>query len=297
MKNKDKQTIKSFSQKWNNNPDLAFDETSNESSDVFNWIIRRNGWRTPSDLRSYLDDKKRILDAGCGNGRVTKLLCNYGSPTAEIIGIDGSSDLIAAGNLKGFKNISLHRADLMSRNDVEVFGKFDFIYCQEVLHHTDDPYQSFANLCHILNDNGEIAIYVYGKKAPIREYTDDYVRNQISDLSYEEVMPLMHEIAILGKTLSDLKINIKVPSVKLLEIEAGEYDLQRFVYHFFCKCFWNSAYDRKSNAAINFDWYHPQTATRHTVEEVREWFIKEHISIVHEYQDLYGITVRGRRNG
>jgi 2-polyprenyl-3-methyl-5-hydroxy-6-metoxy-1,4-benzoquinol methylase len=295
MKNKADQTIKSFGEKWKNNPDLVFDETSNESSDVFNWIIRRNGWATPNGLRSYLYDKKRILDAGCGNGRVTNLLHNYSVTNAEIIGIDGSSYLVAAANLKEIKNITIHQADLMVRKQVEAFGKFDFIYCQEVLHHTENPYQSFSNLCQILSDKGEIGIYVYKKKAPIREYTDDYIRNEIQNLSYEQAEPLMNEISQLGKVLSDLKINIKLPSVKLLEIEAGEYDLQRFIYHFFFKCFWNDAYDLKSNTAINFDWYHPQTASRHTIEEVREWFSCENIEIVHEYHDPYGITVRGRK--
>ena len=295
MKNNAEKTIKSFAEKWINNPGLVFDETSDESSDVFNWIIRRNGWATPNDLRSYLKDKRRILDAGCGNGRVTKLLHNYCSPNVEIIGIDGSSYLVAAENLKEINNISIHQADLMVKKEVEAFGKFDFIYCQEVLHHTENPYQSFSNLCSILSDKGEIGIYVYKKKSPIREYTDDYVRNEIRNLSYEEAMPLMNEISQLGKALSDLKLNIKVPSVKLLEIEAGENDLQRFIYHFFFKCFWNEAYNLQSNAAINFDWYHPQTATRHTIEEVREWFFSESINILHEYHDPYGITVRGRR--
>jgi hypothetical protein len=41
------------------------------------------------------------------------------------------------------------------------------------------------------------------------------------------------------------------------------------------------------------DWYHPQNCTRHTVEEVREWFDLNGVSIVHEFVGFYGITVRG----
>jgi SAM-dependent methyltransferase len=289
------QTKKSFAQKWTNNPDLIFNQTSDEDSEVFNWIIQRNGWRAPDDLRLFLSDKKRVLDAGCGNGRVTRLLHNYAPASTEIVGIDGASYDVASQNLSVFQNISVYRANLMLEKEVEAFGKFDFIYCQEVLHHTENPYKSFSNLVSILNDHGEIAIYVYKKKAPIREYTDDYIRSKISGLSYEETMPLMKEITALGKMLADQKVIVRVPSVELLEIEAGEYDLQRFIYHFFCKCFWNDTYDVQSNTVINFDWYHPQTATRHTIEEVREWFAKVGLEIVHEYQDPYGITVRGRR--
>ena len=99
MKNQTKQTKNSFTQKWLNNPDLIFNETSDENSDVFNWIIRRNGWHTPDDLRFYLLDKARLLDAGCGNGRVTKILHNYAPSSTEIIGVDGASYEIADNNL------------------------------------------------------------------------------------------------------------------------------------------------------------------------------------------------------
>jgi hypothetical protein len=82
--------------------------------------------------------------------------------------------------------------------------------------------------------------------------------------------------------------------VDILEIEEGEYDLQRFIYHFFMKCFWNPNLTFQENAAINYDWYHPQIATRHRLEEVREWFWQAKLKIVHENVDFYGITVRGK---
>jgi hypothetical protein len=53
--------------------------------------------------------------------------------------------------------------------------------------------------------------------------------------------------------------------------------------------------DREANAAINYDWYHPQVSSRHTVEEVRGWFADRGLEIVHQHADHYGITIRGRR--
>jgi 2-polyprenyl-3-methyl-5-hydroxy-6-metoxy-1,4-benzoquinol methylase len=50
--------------------------------------------------------------------------------------------------------------------DLSDIGKFDFIYSQEVLHHTKDPKQAFNNLVAQLDNNGLIAIYVYKKKHP-----------------------------------------------------------------------------------------------------------------------------------
>ncbi len=45
---------------------------------------------------------------------------------------------------------------------------------------------------------------------------------------------------------------------------------------------------------VNYDWYHPQLATRHTPEEVEAWFATAGLQIEHRCVDHYGITIRGR---
>ena len=71
--------------------------------------------------------------------------------------------------------------------------------------------------------------------------------------------------------------------------------MQRFVYHFFMKCFWSDELDDEGNAALNYDWYHPQLCSRHEPDEVRGWFAGAGLELVHEHVDEYGITMRGRR--
>ena len=288
-------TIDTFKEKWENNRQLAFKETLREGSDIFSWILGRNGFASTAELTEYLRNKRRVLDAGCGNGRVTALLKRYAPTTTEIVGIDLISSDIARKNLEEFHlsdNVLFFERDLLC--DLSDLGKFDFIYCQEVLHHISDPEEALNNLCSLLSSEGEIAIYVYRKKAPVREFVDDYVRNKISDLPYAKAFCICHQITELGKVLSQYEIKIRVPKVDVLGIDEGEYDLQRFVYHFFMKCFWNPNLSFQENTAINYDWYHPQVATRHTLEEVREWFIHTKLKIVHEKVDFYGITVRGK---
>ncbi len=292
MRNSTKDT---FKEKWERNRQLAFEETLREGSDIFEWILRRNGFGTPDDLKEYLKDKRRLLDAGCGNGRVTALLKRYAPQTAEIVGIDLVSSEVARENFEArhlSSNVRFFERDLLG--DLKDLGKFDFVYCQEVLHHISNPEQGFQNLTKLLLPGGEIAIYVYKKKAPVREFVDDYVRGKILGLAYEEAIQVCKQITELGKSLSQHGITIQVPRVDALEIEEGEYDLQRFIYHFFMKCFWNPDLSFQENSAINYDWYHPQIASRHTLEEVRGWFIRSKLKILHENVDFYGITVRGK---
>ena len=286
-------TAATFRDKWSRNPDLAFRQTLDEGSEIFKWIVTRNGFADSGGLRRHLEGRRRILDAGCGNGRVTALLRRYADPAAEIVGIDLTSAAIARENLAGADKVSIRAADLL--DDLGDLGEFDFVYCQEVLHHTPEPERGLRNLAELLRPGGEIAVYVYRKKAPGREFTDDNVRAQLSVLTYERAMEQCRRIAELGRALSALDAKVRVPRIEVLGIEEGEYDVQRLLYHFFVKCFWNPELDAEANAAVNFDWYHPQISSRHTVEEVRAWFERAGLQRVHEHVDHYGITMRGLR--
>lgn len=288
-------TAKSFSDKWHINSQLALSNTLDEESAIFKWITTRNGFNGSGELKEYLSAKKRVLDAGCGNGRVTALLRKFSDPvTTQIVGIDLTAADIAKENLAIYRNVEFFSKNLL--DDLTGLGNFDFIYCQEVLHHTGDPRRGFDNLVKILEPSGEIAIYVYKRKAPAREFVDDYIREKIAGMEYEKAMEHCRQITELGRVLSLQKINLNIPAVELLEIPAGEYDLQRFFYHFFTKCFWNNEFTFEDNAVINYDWYHPQNCTRHTVEEIRSWFLENNLTINHEHVDFYGITIKGVKN-
>ena len=286
-------TARSFRDKWDNNPTLAFAESLRPGSEILTWILRRNGFNAAEDLQQHLVDRRRILDAGCGNGRVTALLRTLAHPAAEVFGIDLVSADVAAKNLSEYRGITVRQADLLG--NLEGLGSFDFIYCQEVLHHTANPQQAFRNLCALLDADGEIAIYVYKKKAPAREFVDELVRERISPMPYDEALAACKEITEFGRALAETNTLVRVPSVKVLEIEGGEYDVQRLIYHFFFKCFWNADLSFAENAAINYDWYHPQLSSHHNSQEITGWFEDAGLALVHLNVDHYGITARGIR--
>jgi len=288
----DAQTRRSFSDKWSRNPSIAVAQTLDPRSPFQTWILERNGYRGFKDAARRLAARKRLLDAGCGNGRVTALLARL-APKAAVTGIDLVDLAPARRNTKQFPNVVLRNANL--RRSLRKLGSFDFIYCQEVLHHTGDARASFRNLCDILAPGGTIAIYVYRRKAPAREYMDDHIRSRIAALPYAKAMAACRQITELGRRLSAVTKQIRVDDLPLLGIEKGRYTPQRLLYNFFLKCYWNPVLSFEENVVVNYDWYHPQHCSRHTMKEVLSWFAAEKLKVVWRREDLYGITVHGAR--
>ena len=283
--------INTFEEKWKNNKDLAFGETLREGSRIQNWILNRNGFSNLNEFKGFIRCKHRILDAGCGNGRVTALMAKH-NPHAQITAVDLFPE-IAKENLVGYKNIGVVKADLDS--SVGIKGGFDFIYCQEVLHHLKNPRKGFANLCALLEKNGEIAIYVYKRKAMIREASDEIIREKVKELDYNDAMEKLSVLTKLGMELQRIDGIIIIPDIPILEIPKGEYTVHDFIYNFFCKCYYNPEIGMEGSNAINFDWYHPTISSKHTTIEVSEWFKEEELEITHQYEDAYGITMWGMK--
>jgi len=45
---------------------------------------------------------------------------------------------------------------------------------------------------------------------------------------------------------------------------------------------------------VNFDWYHPHFAYRHTLDEVKGWFDELGLELEHIDESLSGISAVGR---
>jgi 2-polyprenyl-3-methyl-5-hydroxy-6-metoxy-1,4-benzoquinol methylase len=102
---------------------------------------------------------KKVLDAGCGNGRFAHSAAKYG---AEVWAIDlGPAVEVARRNLSGFEDAQVVQADL--HQPPFALETFDFIYSLGVLHHLPDPESAFHGLLPFLKPGGEIQIYLYWK--------------------------------------------------------------------------------------------------------------------------------------
>ena len=116
-------------------------------------------------------------------------------------------------------------------------------------------------------------------------------------MSVEDCYKFSKAITDFGKMLSELEVDIDVPSdLDILEMNKGKYDLQRFFHWNIMKCFWNPEFEYESNVMINFDWYHPQLAHRRTPEEVSQIIENENFEIVHTDVREAGTSILAKKN-
>jgi ubiquinone/menaquinone biosynthesis C-methylase UbiE/uncharacterized protein YbaR (Trm112 family) len=257
-----------------------------------NWFLERYGWDSIKQFNNFLKNKNYILDAGTGIGNSAKMLST--NLNSQVFALDASESINFAYKKYGSaKNIHFLQADLRKLPFKRKF--FDYIYSDQVLHHTKNTSTSFKFLTKFLNKLGHISIYVYNKKAPVREYVDDHIRNVTVNMSVKECMDFSKDMANLGKSLSNLKKKITIPNdIPILGVKAGTYDVQRFIYWHFLKCFWDPSNNFERSIGVNFDWYSPKYAYRHTSPEVKKWYRDSKIKITHFKEIESGISVTGQ---
>ena len=282
-------TENAFSAKWKNH------HKSHHAQDWIDfqrkWFLERFEWKTLRNFKNFLKTKKKILDAGTGIGNSANLLS--ANLNAKVFALDASESIDFAYKKYGhLPNVHFLQADLRKLPFKKRF--FDYIYSDQVLHHTKNTATSFKYLTNFLTERGTISIYVYNKKAPIREYVDDYIRKITTNMTVDECTEFSKDMAFLGRSLAKLKRKITIPKdIPILGVKAGVYDVQRFIYWHFLKCFWDESNNFERSVGVNFDWYYPKFAFRHTPSEVKKWFKTSKIKIISFKEIESGISATG----
>ena len=273
---KQQQTNDIFSDKWEKVDEMEKVGVFEDSQ--FKWYLELYGFKNEEELKVFLQSKRVIFDAGCGLGYKAAWFAKL-APNSVVIGMDFSDAAkIAAKRYKDIPNLYFVQGDIA---DTKLnSGVVDYVSCDQVIMHTEVPENTFAHLTDITSQNGEFACYVYSKKALPRELLDDYFRQNVVNFDSEKVWEMSRQLTQLGKTLSELKINIDVPDIPMLNIKGGNYDLQRFIYWNFIKCFWRDDWGIELSDSTNFDWYSPSNAKRYSEEEFKKMIEDNNLDIV-----------------
>ncbi|HEV8593993.1 MAG TPA: methyltransferase domain-containing protein [Thermoplasmata archaeon] len=199
----------------------------------------------PEDLRG-----RRVLDAGCGSGRLTRALAAFG---AEVVGLDVAEtiDLVARQG-PALSNLHLVQGNLLHIPLAD--NAFDIVWSSGVIHHTGNTPQAFANLARVVRPGGRLYVWVYSARTlTLYKYLRDMARishrlppDLLFYLCYASAPPIKayHLCKFAARTVRGLPISRR-------ERQQARIRTIAFELH---------------------DDLSPRYQTRHTPEEVFGWF-------------------------
>ncbi len=159
----------------------------------------RTGLTDPAMLKAIGSAKGlRILDAGCGEGYLARLLARQG---ATVTGIDLSAGLIEAAMAKNEQeglSISFDIGSVYALPYPD--GTFDLVTCNHVINDLEDPTEPIREFGRVLRSGGRLVILMLHPCFYNRHAERDQGTNGILASSYFEVRNIKQNFEVDGLT-------------------------------------------------------------------------------------------------
>jgi SAM-dependent methyltransferase len=130
---------------------------------------------------------RRVLDAGCGQGRWARALLELG---AEVTAVDFSEAGLARTRdvCANHPQLKTRQIDLLDIPPDLAADRFDLVFSFGVLHHTGDTWRALENVSRLVSDSGALFLYLYGSSSwDERERVEiERVRRELAPLTFQE---------------------------------------------------------------------------------------------------------------
>lgn len=241
----------------------VFDRRSNESFSL-QWEIDQPGDRTwfknDRELRhrEFLDSmqleeddlrQRLILDAGCGNGRLTSSIGWYG---AEVVGMDLSGSVVRANQDRlehgGRRAPFVHFVQGNVMEPPLAMEAFNHIHTSGVLHHTPDPERAFESFLGLGKPGGRVYVQLYRKREAWVGIPNQLIRFFTSRMPVRMLYRLCYLLAPVHRFLVLVVAGLRGEQSPIADAT------------------------RREQAISLFDNYSPRYQYRYTPEQVRSMF-------------------------
>lgn len=202
----------------------------------------------------------KILDAGCGNGKLTEEFANNG---ALAFGVDLSDSVFFAEKNRTNNNVCYIKGNLRELPFEDVF--FDTIVSNGVIHHTPNTEITFGKIAQKVKENGKFYIWLYSRKGNLKWR----IKRRFFDISRSIIS--------------------KFPQ----KIQDAFVRLYAFVFNII-----GEKQDKNTLLINMYDSITPQWRFYHTPEEVAYWYFNcgfGPITLSH-FDNRYGFGVVGTKN-
>lgn len=235
---------------------------------VFNYNEKIYGHTQEEELRDLfhrmvVDENflhgKTVLDAGCGNGRLT---LSVGHFAKEVLGIDFSRGVDEAHLLtEKWPTIHILQGDLMKLPFRD--SSFDYVYSKGVLHYVPNVKKCLAGLASVVESDGALSVTLYPRMSPTFEAFTDLIRRATVRLPIRLNYGLSHVL------IPFLSLAWKWSGLKRREID------------------WNE------RAHMIFNWLSSEFQNRASTKEVTAWF--EELGFKHMKRSSIAVGVTGSK--
>jgi SAM-dependent methyltransferase len=103
---------------------------------------------------------RRVLDAGCGNGRWIEGFLRLG---CEVTALDASPNALAQVRARYGDRVRTIEGDVLAADRLLPGERFDLVWSWGVLHHTEDTGRGVRALAPLVADDGVLYLYLYGR--------------------------------------------------------------------------------------------------------------------------------------
>ncbi|MBX3175899.1 MAG: class I SAM-dependent methyltransferase [Candidatus Hydrogenedentes bacterium] len=215
-------------------------------------------WISPNKLEDFRG--KTVLEAGCGGGQHTSFVAPY---CKRIVAVDLNAVEVAAERNSDLTNVQFLEADIAV---MDLQENFDVVFSIGVVHHTDSPDSTVANLVRHLKQNGRLILWVYSKEG-----------NWIAEFLIER----LRRIALRNASTRALLLISKIlTSVLYLPIYSLYlFPLQMLPYYEYFSNFRRLSFER--NVLNVFDKLNAPQVEFISESRVRGWFPPEKFRNVH----------------
>jgi SAM-dependent methyltransferase/uncharacterized protein YbaR (Trm112 family) len=157
----DKRSNESFGLQWR---EYQYDDKTWFKDDV---ALRQGEFLQSIDAAAEQLRGATVLDAGCGNGKLTATIAAYG---AEVVGMDLSRSVERANvnraSLAGSRALFVHFVQGNVMEPPFRRGAFDYVHSSGVLHHTPDTERAFRSILPLARHPGKVYVQLYRRREP-----------------------------------------------------------------------------------------------------------------------------------
>ncbi len=277
--------FKFFNYKWKRVPAWA------ESTEKIyrEWYLKKYNFKSPSSLKAFLKSRTKCVDMGSGLGRDVKFFREL-APNLDITAVDQSAPALRTLK-KNNPTIRAVRLDITQSSEVlRSLGRdFDFISCDQVLHHTPKPFLVLKTFSKMLKSGGVLHFFVCNKKNEYRDLVDDVLMHHARNLSPQRLWKFAETVTMLGKELHEIhqgKVKFKGRAYP---------SLQNFVHNQIFRCWYNPEIPFELSVSSNYDWF--SNNPRYSVEEVESWMreLRGSFELINLYSDDASVAVVARK--